>query len=243
MNKTSLTMKKLGAAMTFTMVTGIASANTALYDTYHYLFDQNGQVNSVNWGRQQIVPPDWEAGYFSLGNECQNGCELSKATVLLDAPQLSGDINTQVDLTNLHVEVWGNKANQSLGTDKFPDSKIYGAVSPTNQRFNGNFGTSIDFTFDNTGQALLQPGDYWLVLSIAPGGLSTDIQWFFNGKQGGEFIASSYNGGIIDAGSPYIFRVEGTLSHVPIPGSAWLMGTGLLGLLGARRRLTDFASN
>lgn len=237
MLKTKL-IKTLGTAIPFAMVSGIASANTTLYDTYHYLFDQNGQLNSVNWGRQALIYPDWEAAYFS----CQNGCELSKATVLLDAPQLSGDISTQVDLTNLHVEVWGNKVNQTLGTDKFPNSKIYGSVSPIAQQFNGNFGTSIDFTFGGSEKAVLQPGDYWLVLSIAPAGLSTDIQWFFNGKQGGELIASSYAGGLVDAGSPYIFRIEGMPSQVPIPGSVWMMGTGLLGLLGARRRLTDFTS-
>ena len=228
-------MKKLSTAIVFTMVTGTASADI-LYDTYHHLFDAEGQLNSVDWGRQSIVPPDWEAGYFSLGS----GAELTKATVLLDAPQLAS--TSQIDLTNLHVEVWGNIPNQiTIGsgiytqtTDYFPESMIYAAASPTSQYFNGNFGTSIDFTFSN---AELQPGDYWLVIS---NGTSEDIQWFFNGIQDGELIASSFDNGFIQTGSPYIFRMEG-ITAAPIPGAAWMMGTGLLVLLGARRKLN--ASN
>ena len=70
-------------------------------------------------------------------------------------------------------------------------------------------------------------GTYWLELS---NGVTTDALYLFWDKNDGPSLANAIPGGVIGSEA---FTVYG--SKVPVPPSALLLGSGLLGLGGWRR--------
>jgi hypothetical protein len=77
----------------------------------------------------------------------------------------------------------------------------------------------------------LNPGTYWFGLMNAggDGGVLYPAPQSFVGE------ASYYSGGWTAGEPDFGYRITGTGTPVPIPGAAWLLGSGLLGLLGYRR--------
>jgi hypothetical protein len=73
---------------------------------------------------------------------------------------------------------------------------------------------------------LVTDKDYWF--STQQSGLN---YWYFSLEDGLQDRTNYYNGGL--AAMP-VRSAE--VSAVPIPGAAWLLGSGLLGLIGIRRR-------
>jgi len=77
-------------------------------------------------------------------------------------------------------------------------------------------------TFDNEHTSM-----YWLGTAWAHGRFSA---WSFNALNGSQIPVDKFSKVYVWAVSP------GQVTAVPVPGAMWLMGSGLLGLLGLKRR-------
>jgi hypothetical protein len=231
-------IKKLSAALALTLFVGPASALT-VYDTYQYLFDSNGNKLSVPSGTETLSAGDWSAGLFRINSlDCPNGCDLTGASLLLDGQLYSP--TEPSPFTGVTLQVF---SNIDTGNGKEPNSSLFPLTTPAEVTFNGIFGTRVNFAAtaqDPNNPALLQPGEeYWLRLSNDS--QNPAFEWFFNGNNHpDQYWASSQFG--FGSGSPMIFDVTGEarVSNVPVPAAAWMMGSGLIGLLAAaRRKSTD----
>lgn len=81
--------------------------------------------------------------------------------------------------------------------------------------------------FDNL---LGYPNWYWTATEY-PGYPTSALDFrMYNGYQGSHFKASTYSDGC------GLAVRSGQVSVVPVPGAIWLLGSGLLGLIGIRRR-------
>jgi len=231
-------VKKLSLAIALTLITGSASATTTVYETYRHLFEADGTTPkpATSSGTETLSPAapfeaSWAAGYFFVDAlDCPAGCDLTGASLLLDTvlyPAL-----TPSNLSDVKLEILSNE------TGPVPGNSLFELTSPTSVILNGTFGTRVDFTAaaqDPSARALLQADTaYWLKLtnvSQAP-----NIGWFYNGAMTNEYWAVEGLGN--GEGSPFIFDITGEarVSHVPVPGAAWLMGSALFGLLAAKRK-------
>lgn len=243
---------KLGPAIACCLFASSAAADS-IYSTYHYLFDSNGQPKATSSaGTDYFVPGDWAAGYFFVNPvACSNGCDLTSASVRLLATQY--DSYTPASLAGIKLEIFSNAPNSSNAIGKGPGTSLFTLTSPTSVLFNGNFGTTIEFSAlpqSQSAPALLQPNTaYWLKLTSVS--QSPDFEWFYNGVQSNEYWASHHvvgNQVTDDAneGSPFIFQINGVNSatsrllpaNVPLPGAVWLMSSALIGLgaVGRKKR-------
>ena len=232
-------VKKLSLAIALTLITGAASATTTtIYDTYHYLFEADGVTvkPGVASGTETLREGNWAAGYFFVDSlNCPAGCDLTKASLLFETTQYS--TSTGSNLGGLKLEVYSSQPGPVLG------ASLFELTSPDSVILNGTFGTRVDFTAvaqDPNTPALLQADTaYWLKLTNES--QSPELGWFYNGVVANEYWIGD-SGALSGEGSPFIFDVTGearAVSHVPVPGAVWLMGSALIGLLTAKRRKID----
>ena len=230
-------VKKLSLAIALSLIAGTASATSVtVYDTYKYLFNPDGSLLPVPSGTELLGVGDWAGGYLSVSSStCPNGCDITGASLLLDGLAYNPLEDSPFDGATLEV--------YSSQSGPVPGVSLFQLDTPATVRFDGTFGTRIQFTAaspDLNAPALFQPGEeYWLKLTNTS--QSPDFSWFFNGtdKAGEHWASSQFGSG---SGTPFIFDITGetrAVSNVPVPGAAWLMGSALIGLLTAKRRKID----
>jgi len=99
------------------------------------------------------------------------------------------------------------------------------------------YGPDYQFDFSIGSQALLA-GTYWLGLHNGPLTTQNRAQLYwettgFNGTFTGHEDIAPFTGAWFDNGQEHAFQL---FNQVPIPGAFWLLGSGLLGLAGLRRK-------
>lgn len=89
--------------------------------------------------------------------------------------------------------------------------------------------------YSNTNPLLNADQGYWLVATSPE-----SVGWLYTTSDDTSAQATSYDGGLhwsthtSEIGNQLALRVDG--SPVPIPGAVWLLSSGLIGLVGIRRR-------
>ena len=143
------------------------------------------------------------------------------------------DSNT-VPVTDFYANIYADNAGTvgALLYSEHVSGTNSGIVTGANWHY-----TLRDYTFDLLGGFVLNDGDYWLALHVGPD--QGDMHWTIP-VEGiiGNGSSISYNGG--SSYSNYLwehtFRLEGSESSVPEPGTMALFGIGLAGMGLARRR-------
>ncbi len=158
------------------------------------------------------------------------------------SPTVDGD---QIAYGNNWGATYSGSVNLTAGNTLY--LHVYGINWGGPGSFIGDFTLSdTGFTFANGSQKLVTDGTYWTVTTspdwttgstaastygyngVGPwgyrSGIDSNAQWIWT---------TDYNG------SPAYLSTTLTASAVPIPAAFWLLGSGLAGLVGMRRRITS----
>jgi len=167
--------------------------------------------NLLEWNDAvSLGTEDWAQGEITI-SDCLNGCSLD----LISLNVRSSSSSPNVVLTIRNTELLGSPIGSLSHSGTFPGSLDAEASSFTPD-------SEINLTNGNYWVRLQNLGDMGIQWGNIPGGTSTILD----------------SPGTVPFADPntMLMRVEGTPSAVPIPATAWLMGSALLGLVNSWRR-------
>lgn len=215
-------IKKLSSAIALGLLATTASATT-LYDTTD-LFPND--LIALDQG-------DWAAGRFKIPTtKCPTACDIDAVKLVIDPEDAF--FEDVVSLNGLSVSVYGDS-----GTGTQLGTKLFDLSVPAEMTKIGNFGTDVWFPViagENT--QINAETFYWVRLENIS--LPDPMSWVYDDFQNGEYALINQGGNFVQINQlPFLFEVTGepsTVSHIPIPGSVWMMGSALFGLLVSARR-------
>ncbi|MDO8844110.1 hypothetical protein [Methylicorpusculum sp.] len=222
-----------------TVVNAIIAASPTIYDTPNYFDGSYGNYDGSNLlpysGAYSIT-----AGDFSSSNYGQTNWFGAQAfTKYLSSINYAGSNQWALPNSGANTQDGYNQTGGQFGQLYYNELNAL-AYPGTN---NSDFGILHDgswFTSGNAGPFTnAQTNVYWLATEYeplywlswvhAPGPISA---WFFVTYNGGEGYLGGYK-----YQQFYAWAVSpGQVAAVPVPGAVWLFGTGLVGLLGLKRR-------
>lgn len=173
---------------------------------------------------------DWNSAYL-IGGQTQGEGFSPTATVTLTTINIplfkyyaSGNSDTIITLYESE-NVTPGKALESWSVDT------------NNLALLPDYNSSLTSLNSVTGTTLVSGKNYWLIAASA-GGTTSNTLWNFN-NTGGRGAHYTYHKN--DGATYYLenypqgaFEVKGNAT--PIPAAVWLFGTGLLGVIGIRRK-------
>jgi hypothetical protein len=120
-------------------------------------------------------------------------------------------------------------------------------VSTFTKFINNNYGSSNTSTLsgwgDTSAEGITSDGKLapisWISQSLSNGaaiGTAQKLYMFATNGSGLSGLANVYVGGTIDISSAGVISYTAPTSPVPLPAAVWLLGSGLLGLIGVGRR-------
>ncbi|MCP3873157.1 MAG: VPLPA-CTERM sorting domain-containing protein [Desulfobacteraceae bacterium] len=161
-------------------------------------------------GQWAVFSNQWVAGQFTL----------NQAYTISD---IEG--NFRGDGGTLTMVVYGDSANLPDTNNEFLNGQI--TVSDTHPGANKWYSLS--------GLSLnLAAGDYWLAYEVRTGDTYNGSVSLFMPDPLDAYVYSTDAGTTYTPGSSFALRIQG--DPVPIPGAVWLLGSGLIGLAGLRRK-------
>lgn len=190
----------------------------------------------------QGIPPGWMANAFSTSTNCPNGCALGDITLKLATMEGSFE--------GIVLQIFSDgglvPGAAAIG-HAFINPGPLGTSTPSNYVFKPSASDASVVLADNT--------KYWVKIDASASNaanvdwtyaaLNVPGQWAYDTLGGDEYSTGQGNFG------PFLMKVEvnplGNVitpapgdepgpSPVPVPAAAWLMGSGLLGLLASSRK-------
>jgi len=191
-----------------------------------------------------LAGPAWSAILYVNGsNSTSNGYNVS---AIGQAVSNSFDLSGDSTLTGVEVglEMLPNASDQPLTVDWSIGTAYFGneISSGTATLSNAFFGTYTNpsgndynvYTSDFALNVTLPAGSYWLTLQNVT--TPTPVWPVFWAANGGDSTAyRDYWGSYFQIDSEY-FQISGEQSPVPVPAALLLLGSGLAGLAGVKRR-------
>ena len=218
-------MKKCFSILLLTVLLSFSTAQSAIiYSTYSSPVNVNGEYSITN-----VNPTSDMAARFTVSS--------AGPDYYLDSIEMY--LRDVQDVTNDFL-ILGISSHDS--TNNIPDTNTY-VLSPVDFTTNipsGNTHSTI--AFDPVERPILYAGNtYWLIASVEnPESSLGDLKYYW--ALNADFSDSSalasrpYSGAWDDISlpRPLTYQLNGTA--VPIPGAIWLLGSGLICLIGLRRK-------
>jgi hypothetical protein len=219
--------KKLSSIVALGLLAGSASANV-LHDN----------TNLQEFGSQGI-PPGWMASAFRVSESaCPFGCDVGDITLLLRSGTLFGPT------AGISLQVYSDSANQT-DAPSAPGSSLISMINPSSFNTTAKLAVFSAPQQDTNSPAVFQKNNwYWVYLSATAEAALTE--WSYDGGPGYWAFDRGEGAQFGDEG-PFIMKVEGVKrsgltgpidppGEVPLPGTVWLMGSALIGLLSTWRK-------
>jgi hypothetical protein len=217
---------------------GVANAYFGKIGTANYLGTDYNLIYEGELGGQGLVWLDYTRGAAFWSEQVSWATGLGESlTVTLD-PDYMSTINWstgwRLPTTMNGIFAWGSDGTTTAGyniTTSEMGHLYYESLG--NLGSNDTDGNSQPgFGLVNKGPFIsLQGVGYWSGTSSADPDYVDDIAWYFN------FYNGAQNDAVKNLVREYALAVHpGVVSAVPIPSALWLLGSGIVGLAGFRRR-------
>lgn len=223
------TYQKLGTifalGLGFSAVANSSSSPIVLYDNL-----------SDHFNNAQGIPPGWIANAFYTGPNIP-GYTLGDITL-----KLTG--NTEGNIQGVVLQLFDTSGvfqnpepNIQIGAPGDPVGHAYVNPSTLTTTLRDNVFTpnALDASL------VLSPNtSYWVKLDASALN-AANVDWAYSSSGAGQWAFDTLGGDEYAAfhgdSGPFLMKVTATpISAIPIPGAAWLMGTGLIGLISSWRR-------
>ncbi len=192
-----------------------------------------------------------DTGLIGCNNTACQGASLNNSFNAEGMWAASFTLTSNTTITDM--QVWLNNSrntNTSFTMSIYADN--FSLPDSTNEIFTQNttvINKAFEDNFNNQWQGLsnldinLTSGTYWLSIglpvgSLYDGYLPTGEYGALNAVGDYAFFNLSNGEWLSDPGSDFAFKIDGTVSAVPLPAAVWLFGFGLMGLFGFARRKT-----
>jgi hypothetical protein len=162
----------------------------------------------------------WAESAFSTTGFCSSGCTLNQISLRMRTSE------AQFNPVNVSLSIWSVKDVTSIGNLSHTGSNIFPV----------SFAGGLSAFTSSSPISLLANTTYWVRLTnLDPG---KTVEWTYDNGGSTTFFDPTEPVGdqIFDVDVSLKMKVEATPNAVPLPASAWLMGTALLGLVNSWRK-------
>lgn len=217
--------------MTLTPLTGALIASLPLFIGMFLGGAQAATLVDTGQPASSCCTFGYSSSYFTEGTQFITASPVTVTSVqsYFKTPQIyTGAFFESSDIT-VHG---GIASNDTSGTSDVPGTIL------DQSSFNILQGSTGDWAGPSGVSWMLDPGTYWAIFWVDPNDCDTcRASGYSNPSNPLPSATGLSNGGMPGSWAPYTqdFGLRVEISEVPLPATAWLFGSGLLGLLGTAR--------